>query len=811
MIIKNIFFIVLLSCISVFGQIYQMPNTDVTNGLIAHYKLDEMSYDGTAGEVKDSSGNGNNGTSYGGVLTNPGKIGRAGYFDSVSHINAMLPSVLEMPVSLSLWVNFEENKLITSVSTVISFESYRPRISFTTYRGYLSYEIYHSSLGGDIIFKVGSIGDNKWHLMTLVLSSTNSICYVDGTKNMPLIDAVCPSFLNGWIRLSSVTDDNSQKFNGLIDDVRIYDRALSPEEVIKLYNLGFPKKQIVVYSPKTIPYECLPTNGLIAHWKLDETSYNGTQGEVKDSSGNGNNGTSLGHVITNPGKIERCGIFDGLDTGVYVPALDNYLDTKSAATFSCWIKTSKVQHRKLILGWWCSYDNCIRLESGYLRFFLKTDTTPYSTIQIEESQINDGKWHFLCGTYDGAKQVLFVDDDFQSVDLTGIIVSPDIFGFGTIGTLSEYSFDGSIDDVRVYNRALSHKEVQELYNARPIKDSAVAVYSGNTLVSNPLKKDYPNTVSENIEPVTLTFKYVSTYPAAITIGRGSYGQPADPSKALVDDGDGVFVPWTSNTITLKGKQIRFRGDWRNTAGNFMELFSSTFIGGHYVTMSGGFDFEGAPAAYMFQSTFYGCSNLTGPIPSGLFGAISGTPAANMFNSTFTGCSRLTGPIPSGLFGNISGAPAANMFYVTFYECSNLTGPIPSGLFGNISGAPAANMFNSTFTGCSRLTGPIPSGLFGNMSGTPAADMFNSTFTDCSRLTGPIPSGLFGNISGAPAANMFNSTFYRCPNLTGESALMPDGTTHLYEQFPTASGTDCQRCYYNATGLNDYATMPSAWK
>ena len=188
-------------------------------------------------------------------------------------------------------------------------------------------------------------------------------------------------------------------------------------------------------------------------------------------------------------------------------------------------------------------------------------------------------------------------------------------------------------------------------------------------------------------PVTLTFKYVSTYPAEITIGGGSYGQPADPSKALVDAGDGVFVPWTSNTITLKGKQIRFRGDWRNSAGNFKALFRNTFVGGHNVTMSGGFDFEGAPAFGMFSFTFSGCSKLTGPIPSGLFGAISGTPAFGMFSSTFSGCS----------------------------------------------------------------------------------------------------------------------------NLTGESALMPDGTTHLYEQFPTASGTQCDNCYLGATGLNDYATIPVAWK
>jgi len=71
--------------------------------------------------------------------------------------------------------------------------------------------------------------------------------------------------------------------------------------------------------------------------------------------------------------------------------------------------------------------------------------------------------------------------------------------------------------------------------------------------------------------------------------------------------------------------------------------------------------------------------------------------------------------------------------------------------------------------------------------------------------------LFGDISGAPAIYMFGNTFNGCSNLTGESALMPDGTTHLYERFPTASGTQCDDCYLGATGLNDYATIPAAWK
>ena len=147
-------------------------------------------------------------------------------------------------------------------------------------------------------------------------------------------------------------------------------------------------------------------------------------------------------------------------------------------------------------------------------------------------------------------------------------------------------------------------------------------------------EDFAAASSKKAEPVTLTFEYVSTYPATITIGGSNYGQPADPSQALVDAGDGVFVPWTSNTITVKGRRIRFRGDWRNSSGNFRELFYRTFADGNDVTMSGGFDFSGAPAVRLFYATFNGCSNLTGPIPSGLLSKISGAPDVSMFHYTF---------------------------------------------------------------------------------------------------------------------------------------------------------------------------------
>ena len=249
-------------------------------------------------------------------------------------------------------------------------------------------------------------------------------------------------------------------------------------------------------------------------------------------------------------------------------------------------------------------------------------------------------------------------------------------------------------------------------------------------------------------------------------------------------------------------------------------FASVFSGCTNLTgpiPNGLFDgIYGAPRASMFQNTFSGCANLgrdsvggtpTYGIPSGLFGNLTGDPAYHMFESTFSGCSGLTGSIPANLFGNLSGTPQETMFFATFSGCSNLTGPIPSGLFGNLTGAPAANMFWNTFNGCTNLgrdsiggtpTYGIPSGLFGNLSGAPQLQMFRQTFNGCSGLTGPIPASLFGDIYGAPVVYMFNSTFRNCSGLTGSIPA------NLFGNFVGASANQMFRSVFEGCrGLTGY--------
>ena len=186
-----------------------------------------------------------------------------------------------------------------------------------------------------------------------------------------------------------------------------------------------------------------------------------------------------------------------------------------------------------------------------------------------------------------------------------------------------------------------------------------------------------------------------------------------------------------------------------------------------------------------------------------------------FNTTFWGgamenynhgCYAKITSIPENLFTGISGAPIQFMFSETFSDCRNLT-TIPNGLFAGISGTPASYMFSGTFYGCSGLTS-IPDGLFGNLTGAPAEGMFFSTFDGCSKLTS-IPENLFGNISGTAQNFMFYRTFSHCTSLTGPSARI--NGQYLYEIWPDTTWSQVDSMYQNATKLDDYSSIPSAWK
>ena len=259
-----------------------------------------------------------------------------------------------------------------------------------------------------------------------------------------------------------------------------------------------------------------------------------------------------------------------------------------------------------------------------------------------------------------------------------------------------------------------------------------------------------------------------------------------------------------------------------------DMFKQTFYNSGLTSIPANLfgELNGDGAPYMFSQTFSGCEQLQTvecPLFSGTI-----TPAASMFTNTFSN-SGLTG-VPADLFAGVRGAPAASMFASTFANTSITS--IPANLFGELNGDGAPNMFNSTFYGCKQLQldevplfsgtitpaqsmfeqtfsnsglTSIPADLFAGISGAPAERMFFNTFNNTNITS--IPENLFSGISGPAAESMFYRTFYSCTSLTGPSART--NGQYLYEIWPDVSSY--MSTYRGATGLSDYAQIPSSWK
>ncbi len=239
-------------------------------------------------------------------------------------------------------------------------------------------------------------------------------------------------------------------------------------------------------------------------------------------------------------------------------------------------------------------------------------------------------------------------------------------------------------------------------------------------------------------------------------------------------------------IGISGQATAYKSDLYTAAISFNSNKNVAGISGTLGAIFGTLENGTQPR---FYQTFYGCSGLSGSIPSDLFAGISGAPADNMFFSTFFGCSNLTGSIPADLFAGIKGAPAQYMFAATFDGCKNLTGEIPADLFAGIKGAPAEWMFYATFLDCSNLTGSIPAELFAGISGAPARLMFYSTFSGCLGLTGYVD----GNMFTVPAGDVSDPYSYTFPYASKMDKVCPANTYAVAKHDSSWSVAVCSKC------------------
>ena len=246
--------------------------------------------------------------------------------------------------------------------------------------------------------------------------------------------------------------DNS--FLGAIDEVSVYNRPLAAGEVQAIYTAGSTGKCI----PTSPPF----SDGLVAYYPLN--------GNANDASGNGKHGTALNGVSYVTDVRGTVAHFNGSSQYISLPnSISNYMDL--SVTF--WLKTSDSNPNAFpsglflvsrdIAGYAADWNIC--LGQGRKIQFL---TDANALVPVNDAESN--QWVHVACVADAAGQLKTIFLNGQPAASASSAPSafannnvPIFLGAATVETASHAFFTGSMADVRIYNRALSVSEVQQVY------------------------------------------------------------------------------------------------------------------------------------------------------------------------------------------------------------------------------------------------------------------------------------------------------------------------------------------------------------
>jgi hypothetical protein len=197
-------------------------------------------------------------------------------------------------------------------------------------------------------------------------------------------------------------------------------------------------------------------SSLVAHYTFDD-------GTATDSSGKGNNGSFVGSPTAATGIIGGALQFNGSGDGVNAPIPVS----SNGMTVSMWVKTTSTSLQTLFTRGGAGSGYAFDYRFGNRLNFEHNGSTDLAARTKSSSTLTPGTWYHVVFTWDGstsASHVVFYNNGVSlphDIESDGVALS-DTAGFTpVIGS----SFNGVIDDVRIYNRALSAQEVTDLYTA----------------------------------------------------------------------------------------------------------------------------------------------------------------------------------------------------------------------------------------------------------------------------------------------------------------------------------------------------------
>jgi hypothetical protein len=412
-------------------------------GPIAYYNFEE----GGGSSLYDTTGNNLDLSWQGTPAWGIGKYGNGGVFGGSNYARKTSALALQQQsITAEAWVFPTE----TRTEGIITYYNYAGSYAYSYFLDYTSANKFNfvsqvANTGGKFSLTTSkTYALNTWHHVAAQFDSGVVKLFVDGVQDGQTTYSGNIDYSGGqnqfWIGKENAW------MKGSIDEVRIYNYARTPKQIVEDMNAGHP-------APGS------PIGSAIGYWKFDEGN-----STLAYNSGIGDNinATITGASWNNGGKYGKAISLNGTSDYAYTadsPSLD-----MGKMTVSAWIKTTNSSEQCIVERNNSTFYFCT--NGGKLRYWVSGVAATWTA---SNKSINDGGWHHVLATWDGVNKKLYIDG---VLDITEAGTGGDM-GSGSYGLnigvrinsgVPNYYFNGLIDEVKLYSYALTSDEVKLDYN-----------------------------------------------------------------------------------------------------------------------------------------------------------------------------------------------------------------------------------------------------------------------------------------------------------------------------------------------------------